>query len=372
MNLCEGRSGIQEGMNLAGIALTAGTLFTLDAAETYQNGNGTYLAFPGAIFLALMLFLLVAGAMRVSGQKDLFAFVDYAFGHLGGSLLIAIICIAFFANAYSLLSRFAAMVHALVFTEATPFPVFLWMLPAVAYMAFRGLECISRMAKCFGVLLGGVLLLSILLPVQAYEAYRLYPLPFSRWETIVSGAFGGTFTTAPALLGLLTMAQGFQGTKNARRAGVVGAAAAIVLVALAQLAVGLTYTYTELQNIFVPLYRLNLKLLQESYFFRMDKLVLFFWLTGAMIVGAYYVYGSGYVFCRRWSRHDVRPAIAAACTVLVCCLAMEYSGKYDAVQRTLSEIRRYGSWLITMTFAAASVVALMKAQHKRRKANEAA
>ena len=71
MKLCQGRVGKQEGANLIGIALVSSALFVLDIAEAYQYGNGTYVSFPGAILLALVLFLLLAGAMRASGQKDL-------------------------------------------------------------------------------------------------------------------------------------------------------------------------------------------------------------------------------------------------------------------------------------------------------------
>ena len=177
MNLCQGKIGKQEGASLAGIALVSSAVFVLDIGETYRYGNGTYISFPGAIFLAFMLFLLLAEAMRISGKKDLIELVDYAVGKFAGNLFVAILCALLLVNAYCLLSRFSTMVHALVYMKTTPFPVLLWIVPVVVYIAFRGFECVARMAKCFGLLLGVALLLELLIPMRGYEAYRLFPLP---------------------------------------------------------------------------------------------------------------------------------------------------------------------------------------------------
>ena len=363
MKLCQGRVGKQEGANLIGIALVSSALFVLDIAEEYQYGNGTYVSFPGAIFLALVLFLLLAGAMRASGQKDLLALMDFAFGKFVGNILSALICVLLFANAYFLVSRFTTMVHALVFMKATLFPVLLWIVPVVVYIAFHGFECIARIAKCFGVILGVCLLFSLLLPIDGYEAYRLFPLPLNHWDTIAADAFMGTFATIPAMLALLCMAQGMQGVQSAKKAGIIGAVISIGLVAVAQIAIGMTFTYTELQNMFVPLYRLNLKLIQESYFFRLDTMLLFLWLIGALIAGAYYLYGAGFVFCRRWSRYDVRPAVIAAGIILLCCLTVEHMEQLQAFQ----VVRQYGSWLLVVPFTAAAAVALVKSHFLKKK-----
>jgi len=363
VKLCQGRVGKQEGANLIGIALVSSALFVLDIAEAYQYGNGTYVSFPGAILLALVLFLLLAGAMRASGQKDLLALMDFAFGKFVGNILSALICVLLFANAYFLISRFATMVHALVFMEVTLFPVLLWIVPVVIYIAFHGFECIARIAKCFGVILGACLLLSLLFPIDGYEAYRLFPLPLNHWDTIAADAFTGTFATIPAMLALLCMAQGMQGVQSAKKAGIIGAAVSIGLVAAVQVAIGMTFTYTELQNMFVPLYRLNLKLVQESYFFRLDKMLLFLWLIGALIAGAYYLYGAGFVFCRRWSRYDIRPAVIAAGIILLCCLTTEHMGQLQAFQ----VVRQYGSWLLVVPFTAAAAVALVKSHFLKKK-----
>ena len=372
MNLFEGRIGKQEGANIAGIALVSGALFVLDIAEKYRYGNCTYVAFPGAIFLSLMLFLLLAGALRVSGQKDLTALLDFAFGKFAGNVFAALLCAFLFIDAYCLLSRFSAMVHALVYTKVTPFPVLLWIVPTVVYIAFRGLECIGRLAKCFGVLLGVVLLVELLLPIQAYESYRLFPLPLDHWQSIAADAFSGMFATAPALLALLCMAQGLQGVRSAKQAGLIGALVGIVLAALVQLAIGMTYTYAELQNMFVPLYRLNLKLMQESYFFREDKLALFTWLIGAIIAGAYYLYGSAFLFCRRWSRYDVRPAVIAGGVALLCCISAEHTGQYRVLTDAFALVQRYGTWFLAVPFTAAAVVSLVKTRIRKGKADEKA
>lgn len=149
---------------------------------------------------------------------------------------------------------------------------------------------------------------------------------------------------------------GHAGCAKRKKAGVIGAVISIGLVAAAQIAIGMTFTYTELQNMFVPLYRLNLKLIQESYFFRLDKMLLFLWLIGALIAGAYYLYGAGFVFCRRWSRYDVRPAVIAAGIILLCCLTVEHMKQLQAFQ----VVRQYGSWLLVIPFTAAAAVALVK------------
>lgn len=371
MNLCQGRIGKQEGASLAGIALVSSAVFVLDIGETYRYGNGTYIAFPGAIFLAFMLFLLLAEATRISGKKDLIELVDYTVGKFAGNLFVALMCVLLLVNAYCLLSRFSTMVHALIYMKTTPFPVLLWIVPVVVYIAFHGFECVARMAKCFGLLLGVALLLELLIPMRGYEVYRLFPLPTEHFDTIAADAFSGMFATGPALLALLGMARGLQGVQSTKSAGTIGALISIALVALTQLAIGLTYTSTELKNIFVPLYRLNLKLVQESYFFRLDKLALFAWLIGAIIASAYYLYGGASLFCRRWSRYDIRPAVIALGVILLCVLAAERAWQYDMVQTAFSFVQRYGSWMLVVPFSAIAVIALIKTHFmKRRHMNE--
>ncbi|MBE5785758.1 MAG: hypothetical protein E7330_08185, partial [Clostridiales bacterium] len=271
MKLSEGRIGNAEGISLLGITLAVNGIFVLDIAEEYRHGNMTYLSFPAAILLALVEFMLLWGAMRLSGKKDLGSLLGYAFGKTGGSIVTVLLIALLFLDAYCLLSRFVTMVHTLVYGNDTAFAILLSALAAAVFIALRGLECIGRLAKCFALVLLLLLLGELLLPIKSYEAYRLFPFPADNLPRAAADAFHGSFATVPPLVLLLCLTDGLQGMKSTRRIGVAAAFTGALLTGASQLCIGMVYSADELQNTFIPLYELNIKTVAESYFFRLDK-----------------------------------------------------------------------------------------------------
>ena len=64
MKLRQGRIGRQETLAAAAVAVAVSGIFTTDNASLYVKGNSAYVSTPIAAALALLAFLLVAGAMQ--------------------------------------------------------------------------------------------------------------------------------------------------------------------------------------------------------------------------------------------------------------------------------------------------------------------
>lgn len=371
MKLSEGRIGNAEGIGFLGIALTVNGLFVLDIAEDYRLGNTAYLAFPAAILLGLAVFLLLWGAMRLSGKQSLPALLDHALGKTAGSLMLALLIGLLLFDAYCLLSRFVTMVHTLVYGNDTVFTILVWITGTAACIAFLGFECIGRLAKCFAPVLLLLLLCELAIPIESYEAYRLFPLPEDAFSHAAADAVRGSFAALPPLVLLLCFGNGLQGLASIRRIGVIAALSTAALTCAAQLCIGMVFGADELQKTFIPLYELNTKMVAESYFFRLDKVALFLWLIGAVITAAYETYGAANLFCRRFSRHDVRPPVIAFFALLLCSIAAEHAGCYALLTDMFDFVHRFGAAVLLSVLASAAAVSLLKSAWKRRKLHEA-
>lgn len=370
MKLSEGRIGNAEGISLLGITLAANGIFVLDIAEEYRRGNLTFLTFPGALLFGLAVFLLLFAAVSVSGKKDLPSALDYAFGRLGGNAVLAILTALLVFDAYCLISRFVTAVHILVYGNDTVFSILLSVLGMAAFAALRGFECIGRLAKSFALVLLLLLVSEMLLPAKSYAPYRLFPFPSAELPGAAAGAFRGGFASLPPLMLLLCMTKGVQGMQSTVRIGVISAAAATVLTAAAQLCIGMVFSAEELKSTFIPLYELNSKILQESYFFRLDKVALFLWLIGAVIAAAYELYGAANLYTRRFSKRDVRPAVVAFSLVVLFMAVAEHRERFSAVQRVFYFVYRYGAAALSLPLAAAAGITAMKTARERRKKHE--
>lgn len=370
MKLSEGRIGNAEGISVLGIALTANGIFVLDIAEDYRFGNTTYISFPAAIVLGFLVFLLLWSAMRLAGKGTLVEFLDHAVGKTGASFVLALLIGLLVFDAYCVLSRFVTMVHTLVYGNDTVFTILTLIVGTAAWIAFLGFECIGRLAKCFALLLLLLLLGELLIPIKSYETYRLFPLPADALMNVASGAVRGGFAVVPPLVLLLCFGNGLQGLKSIKRIGTIAVPVSILLTGAAQLCIGMVFSADELQKTFIPLYELNVKMVEESYFFRLDKVALFLWLAGALIAAAYETYGAANLFCRRFSRHDVRPAVAAFFTVLLCTIAAEHAGSYGLITRVFYIVHRYGAAVLLLLLVASAAISMCKTVRKTRRSHE--
>lgn len=370
MKLKEGRIGTQETASIVGLALASVSIFTIDSATAYGNGNSTYIWAPMSIAVSFGIFLLLAVSMEKCGQRDLDGMATYCFGKVLGSILLYILVGVLLLDALLLLSRFLSMIHSFIYVDTDYDVIALWLLLPVTLLAFMGLEGIGRTAKCIAYFSGVVVLVGYIWPFTNGEAFRLYPLFGDGAASIVGNTFSNTYKLVPALLAVLST-RGTQGIKTAKKAALAGSIAAFIVCFATQLALGLMYGYAELAEMYFPLYRLNMPIILEGYYQRLDKVTLFLWLLGVLVAAAFYTYSAALLYAKRSGVNDVRPPVFAISVSLACVMLIEHIRMYSVIRNIIAWLDTYAFMIVLAPPLAASVIGLIKCAGKERAGNEA-
>lgn len=308
MRLNEGRSGTQEIACLAGMSAGMMGLFGIDSQTLYIDGNISYITVPIAMLISLAGAILAVSALKCSdGITRGGVFVKLA-------AIIEVILLIF--AGIMLLSRFTHAVHYHIFGQSRYEHVLVWTVITIAILIMPGFETISRTARCICIAVIVMLVAMLAISSAGSEIYRLSPFPGKDIKTAIleTGVFAALLL--PGTITIMFFPKSANGYSNARKGTLMGVVTAAIIACIAQLILGMAYTYTDLKDLFLPLYELNMILPNEGYFMRYDKLLLFVWLIGALVVCAYYAYSAGNILCRASFGSDARPAAMAICAFI--------------------------------------------------------
>lgn len=321
MNLREGRIGRQEAASMAWIACVIPAIFTVSTRVTYENGNASYAATAFSALLALLLFWFVTAAMRARGCDTLSGLYRLAFGGFGAAVAAALTACLLAASAAVPMARMLLILGRYVFVNASEGRIALYFLIAASVLAISGLETVARTARLlvFWVFLS--FLLTVVIAMPAFESYRLYPLLGGSAERLVWQSVNGTVRFLPALIALSICGRGVQGVRNVWRGGLLAAALSVLLASGVQFCLGLCYGYQTLSDMHAPIYRMTMAVRTGSAYLRTDKLLLFFWVVGAMLTAAFLCYSAGLLYAKSTRMRDARPACAVF-SVLAVVLAL--------------------------------------------------
>ena len=352
--------GVQEGVSLASISMITNALFTVDYDSCCRNGNSTYIPFPLAALISLAFFLLAASVIKKSGAEDLPEFLILAFGRPGAAIAGILLSFCLVWAAFLPLSRCVQAMHGLLYEGVSYLKLTMFILPVVLVLSLMGFETIGRTAKCFSILLLVIFFAVVLSAASGFETYRLYPFLGNGLNEITTQSFTQSFAFLPALLCLLVMSGGLNGIKSAEKTGIIAALVSAAICFIAQFTLGLVYTYTELRELFIPLYRLNHMNILENSLMRLDKLSHMAWLNGSMIGGAFYIYSASVLFSRVFGLQDIRPAVNTNIMAVLILILMKFGGSFYKIAPLLTAMNDYGFLIIAVILAAAMLFLLIR------------
>ena len=359
MRIREGKIGRQESAAMVGIAVYTSMVFTLGSSESYRSGNSTYLWVPAAIALALAEVLFVMYAMEKCGISTLDMLLKTAYGKLFGGLAGAVIIALLILNAFELLADFVNLIHSFVYYDQPYWNIILWIAATVGLLGYLGLEPIARTARLMLPAFVLILALWLLLPAKSFDRSNLYPFPGNTLEQMGGLTWKKLPSAFAPIIAALTVTNGMHGMKFARNSCGIGVLCALFAAAVTQLCLGLAYGYKDLLEIPYPLYRLDMMMLQEGYFFRMDKVALFFWLAMGIIAAAYYVFTASMMWCRCYGPKDTRPAVLSLCVMLACTVQIQAEGYYEEFAKGIEAVNKW-AWTAMLLPAGGSVIQLIK------------
>lgn len=357
MNLRIGAFGRQESAAIVLIAAFFSGCFGMDCHTLYERGNASWIIQMIATIQALLLFEAAVWTLRVRGGNDLSALIGSS--RLRKALAIPLI-LALTLAAMQPLESFLLTITQYVFTDSKQVGVCLYLLPCLFLLTSLGAETLVRTAR----ILLPVLLLStaaaLLSGIGEYHLYRIHPIPLKEPFRIFAQAGAAQVRAAAPLLALLCVGEGTQDRMAMRSAGRIGAIAGGLLAAASLFLLSMTFTYTQLQDMPAPFYRMLVEVRAENPTLRLDRAVLFLWLSGAILSAAFYLYAASVLFSKTFGVRDVRPvALCLSGTAIALILVLYYDSK---TTETILRVLYRDAWvLISVPFP------LILLRPKRRK-----
>lgn len=341
MNLRIGAFGRQESAAMVLLAAFFGGCFGTDSRMLYEHGNASWIVQIIATVQALLLFEGTVWVLRVRGGNDLSALIGES--RFKKPLAVPLI-LALTLAAMQPLEQFLCTMTQYVFTDAKQVTACLYLLPCLFLLTALGAETLVRTAR----ILLPILLLSIgaalLSGIGEYHLYRIHPIPLSDPFGIFAQAGAAQVRAAAPLLALLCIGEGTQDRMAMRSAGRIGAITGGLLAASALFALSTTFTYTQLRDMPSPLYRMLVEVRAENPTLRLDRAVLFLWLSGTILSAAFYLYAAGVLFSKTFCVRDVRPVALCLCGIAITLILVLY---YDSETTGSIRMRLYrDAWIL--------------------------
>ena len=290
MNLREGSIGNREGICISALIAVTSSAFLDGGRTAYRFGNQMWIAVIAGAALSLAVFLLVVHAMERRSCDDLYAFYADAFGNVLAIPFCTLTALLLIIAAALPLIRMLYTLQRFIFVDADTENILLYLLFSLWILTFLGFEPIGRTAKLFSMPVLFAFLLMILLGLPDYDRYRLYPLPGSAGASFLYQMGIAVLSFLPPLLLLLICGHGMHGIRTVKKIGCIAALVSVPLALLLQLAIGTAFSFLQLSNIDIPVYRLLLSV-RGGMLLRLDKILLFVWLIGMLIAAAALIYG---------------------------------------------------------------------------------
>ena len=346
MNLRIGSFGRQESMAIVLIATFFGSCFAADSHTLYADGNASWLVQIIATVQALLLFEIVIWTLRVRGGNDLSALIGRS---RWKAALSVFLILALLIAAMQPLESFLLTMTQYVFVGSKRATACLYLLPCLYLLTVLGAETIVRTARILLPILLVSILAALLSGIGEYRLYRIWPIPIADPIRVFTQAGSAQFRTVPPLLALLCIGEGTQDRLAMRSSGRIGAITGGALAAAALFALAMSFPYSMLSEMSAPFYRMLVEVRAENPTLRLDRAVLFLWLSGAILSAAYYLFAASVLFCRSFGVRDARPvAMCFSGIAIALILVLDYSTETTAA--IVSCLYRNGWMLISVPF----------------------
>ncbi len=340
MNRRLGRFGQREMTACAALTALNCGCFSIDKRDLYRGGNILHFATLLSLFAAFLLLELLTHLLRKTGAKSL--------GALCRRLPVPVRAVSLLLWAATLLLtvmlpqvHFLQAMTGLLYPDAEPVVIALYLLPCLILPACLGMETLVRTSRVLLPVTVIAALLTLASYARHYRIERLVPF-FTTGHALLGQSVISLLRFLPPVLILLSAAPGGQGLQHVRRACRTGLWIGGGLTVALELCLGLTYRYTELSEMEAPLYRLIAEIDTVSAAIRLDRILLFVWTTASMLVCACALYAASLLLSEVCDVGDIRPpAVLLGCASVFAALLLTHA---DGVLRLLE---RYG-WVIAV------------------------
>jgi spore germination protein KB len=187
---------------------------------------------------------------------------------------------------------------------------------AVTVLCIVGLESIARLSKLFAYVLLAGLLIVLILSVQNYEFYRLFPIGgYGIGNTVLHGLTRSSFYGEVLILAVI--AGSLQGINHIRKAGYTSLAISGLLTATCLLAFTLAFPYFVASETTSAMYELAAIIDYGRFLQRLDPIFFLVWNISSFIFITVSFYTFISIYCKIFRFGDTKPAILPAAVILI-------------------------------------------------------
>lgn len=326
-----GAFGRQESVAAVWVCAFAGGCFAFDNQALFADGNASYLCHAVAALLSLLLFEVTVAAIRRRSGTDLFSL----FTAKGKRILAVPLILSLLLSAMQPMQQFLLTVTRYVFVDAKQVSVCLYLLPCLWLLTLCGAETLVRTARVLLPILLLSVLIALFLGISQYRIDRLYPIPIGTPKKWFRDVLTALHRTGSPLLALLVLGSGTQRADALHSAGRIGAILGAVTATAMLFGLSLGFSYPMLSDMPAPFYRLLVEVRTENPTLRLDRAVLFLWMTGALLSSAIEIFAAGVCVCKAFGVRDVRPVVCVLSALTVSAILVLY---YDS-EPTLSILK---------------------------------
>lgn len=304
----EGKIGNIEMICLIVNAIVCKAFFTSVAAVIQKVGTaGWYMTLISAA-VSLAVFGLMYIMIRAYEGKNILEIYDEIVGKKAGRLLTLVSCMILFLSASITLREFTDATNVYLLHVSPPGYIVGMFIIAMIVVCFFGIEGLARTAKFFSYILLINFLIVMVLSIQHYQIYRLYPLlGYGLGNTVKNGIMRSSAYGEIILIGIF--AKALNNTKDAGKIGLKCLILGGLIIAQILFSVIASFPYFTATELADPLY-IMVSLMEYGRFFqRVEVIFIFTWNLSTLIGLTAIFYGAVISYCHAFDIKDKRPII---------------------------------------------------------------
>lgn len=291
----EGKIGPSEGFFAVANAVICIELFSRTSNIT-ELGNTMWYSVLASAAIGALLFGMTLWLMNIARADSL----EHALSAANKPLAVVTLCVIaliFFVAGTSLTARFSILVKEYVFLNTPATTLLVAILGVVFYLAFLGLETVTRCSKLFFIILAASFVLLGLCTYKWFNASTLYPLGGGGFAKVAQNSLQRSVSFLP-VCALAIFGTNLHGRRYAAKAGFKALICGGLICSVILLGISTIFSFEYMGSMETPLLRLASITVLGSYYQRLNDAFVFIWLSSTMVCASFLMYTAANILCR--------------------------------------------------------------------------
>lgn len=304
----EGKFGVHEAVCLLTITSVAKVFYTSPALLVGIVGTANWYMTLISAATAAFGFTFIYFLLKRFPGKNIMEIYDSVLGSFLGFIFSFMLLFIIVATGISNLREFSDVLKVYVYPDSPLGYLMGIVLFTAVILSFLGLETIARYSKFVGYALLFGFVLVMILSIQNYEFFRIFPLLGHGLGTTVYNGLIRSSGHAEIII-IAIFAGSLQGISHIKKAAYTSFVLAGIIVSFSFLSFIMSFPYTVAQELTAPMYEMVGVINYGSFFQRVEPIFLFVWSISSLISITVLFYMALLIYCHMFRINDKKPLI---------------------------------------------------------------